>query len=290
MKPAFAVASMFLVIATTMTAFAASQTNQVSFRYVPPKNPAHQRVYKRLKERRVLEKLQEFLSPFRLPRKLKFLLAGCAGEDDAYYGDDTITICYEYADKLVKNMPAKTTAAGIAPIDTVIGPFFTTCLHEFAHALFDMLKVPVFGREEDAADQVAAYISLQLGAVEARRIITGAARGHFIAADSDDAAETQKEFDEDFAETHSTPRQRAYNMMCIAYGADTKLFGDFVRKGYLPKSRAETCEEEYEQIQDAVEALIRPHIDRVMADKVLDQTWLRKLPKRQRRRGSRRRK
>jgi hypothetical protein len=297
MKTAFAlaVASMFLVIATAMTAFAASQTNQISFRYVPPKNPAHRTVYKGLKERRVFEKLQKLLSPFRLPRKLKFLVAGCDGEDDASYGDDTITICYEYVDKLFKNMPAKTTAAGIAPIDTVIGPFFDTCLHEFAHALFDMLEVPVLGREEDAADQVAAYISLLLGKVEARRVITGAARGHFIAADSDDAAETRKEFDEDFAETHSTPKQRAYNMLCIAYGADTKLFGDFVSKGYLPKSRAETCEEEYEKVQDAVETLIRPHIDRALAKKVLSHSWFRKLPKRQRqgqgqrRRSSRRR-
>jgi hypothetical protein len=287
---ALAVAAIFLVTATAMTAFAASQTNQVSFRYVPPKNPAHQRVYKDLKERRTLEKLQEFLSPFRLPRKLKFLLAGCHGEDDASYGDDTITICYEYADKLFKNMPAKTTAAGIAPIDTVIGPFFDTCLQEFAHALFEMLKVPVCGRAEDAADQVVAYFSLQLSKVEARRVIMGAARGYFIDAESDDAAVTRKEFDEDFAEMHSTPKQRAYNLLCIAYGADTKLFGDVVSKGYLPKSRAETCEEEYEQVQDAVETVIRPHVDRATAKKVLAQTWLSKLPQRQRRRSSRRRK
>jgi hypothetical protein len=60
---ALAVARMFLLIAPAMTAFAASQTNQVRFRYIPPKNPAHQWVYKGLKERRVLEKLQELLSP-----------------------------------------------------------------------------------------------------------------------------------------------------------------------------------------------------------------------------------
>jgi hypothetical protein len=29
--------------------------------------------------------------------------------------------------------------------------------------------------------------------------------------------------------------------------------GDIVSKGYLPKSRAEFCEEEYEQVQDAVD-------------------------------------
>ena len=56
-----------------------------------------------------------------------------------------------------------------------IGPLFDTALHEFAHALFDMLNVLVLGREEDAADQVAAYINLQFGKAEARRLIMGTA-------------------------------------------------------------------------------------------------------------------
>ena len=282
-----AVAGMLLVTPTAMTAFAASKTNRVSVRYVLPKNPAHQPIYKDLKERRALEKLQEFLSPFRLPRTLKFSVAGCDGEDDAFYGDDAITICYEYVDKLWKNMPAETTAAGIAPIDTVVGPFFDTCLHEFAHALFDMLNLPVFGRIEDAADQVAAYIYLQLGKGEARRLITGTAFAYLIDAKSADAPLTPKEFAEDFAEVHGMPQQRAYNVLCIAYGADTKLFGDFVTKGYLPKERADVCEEEYEQVQDAYEELVVPHIDRALAKKIFNRTWLRKTTsRRQRRPGS----
>lgn len=67
--------------------------------------------------------------------------------------------------------------------------------------------------------------------------------------------------------------------MCIAYGADTKLFGDLVSKGYLPKERADQCEEEYEQIQDAVEILIQPHVDQELAKKVINSSWLRKSPK-----------
>ena len=77
---------MTLVTATATPALAAPKTSRVSISYVPPKNPAHQRIYERLKERRVLEKLQEFVSPFRLPRTLKVSLAGCDGEADAFYG------------------------------------------------------------------------------------------------------------------------------------------------------------------------------------------------------------
>ena len=263
MALAIAVGGIVLVAATATTAFAAPKTNRVSVSYVLPKNPAHQPIYERLKERRTLERLQEFLSPFRLPRTLKISLAGCDGEADAYYRDDAITICYEYIDELWKNMPAETTAAGIAPIDTVIGPLFDTFLHEFAHALFEMFNVPVLGREEDAADQVAAYIYLHLGKAEARRLIMGTAYAYKAEAERAVAPPSLKEF----SDAHGTPAQRAYNVLCIAYGADPKLFGDFVTKGYLPKKRAETCDDEYEQVEDAFNALFRPHIDRALAKK-----------------------
>ena len=151
----FSVIGIALLAATASTAFAASKSNRVSISYVPPKNPAHQAIYEGLKQRRPLEKLQEFLAPFRLPRTLKISLAGCDGEADAFYGDDTITICYEYIDELWKNMPAEATTAGVAPIDTIIGPFFDTSLHEFAHALFDML-------DRSAADSLATNPTFQL--------------------------------------------------------------------------------------------------------------------------------
>src|SRR5262249_24123311 len=38
-----------------------------------------------------------------------------------------------------------------------------------------------------------------------------------------------------FADAHGTPAQRLYNLLCLAYGADPQLFGDFVENGYLPK-------------------------------------------------------
>jgi len=272
MKTALAVtvAGMILITAMAMPAFAASKANRVSIRYVPPKNPAHQEIYTKLKQRGALEKLQKLLSPFRLPRTLRISLTGCDGEADAWYEDDDITICYEYVAELVKNMPQETTPSGIAPIDTVIGPMFEVSLHEFAHALFDILELPVFGREEDAADQVAAYSLLQFGKSESRRLIVGTA----YAYNMDEKEIDQCRSMEDYADEHGTPAQRFYNVLCIAYGADTRLFGYIVNKGFLPKTRAEYCEEEYEQVQDAVDLLIVPHIDLDLADKLMDNAWL----------------
>jgi len=262
-----------IIFGTTMamTAIAASKANQISIRYVPPKNPAHQQIYTELKQRGALEKLQILLSPYRLPRKLRISLDECDGEPDAFYDYSAITICYEYIYELWENMPKEETPAGIAPIDTIVGPLFEVSLHEFGHALFDMLELPVFGREEDAADQVAAYILLQFGKSEARRLIGGTAYAYKM----DEKRAGQCRSMEDYAGEHGTPAQRFFNVLCIAYGSDPKLFGDIVSDGYLPKARAEYCEEEYQQVQEAFEILVNPHIDPVLAEEILDRTWLR---------------
>ena len=256
----------------TTTQAAPARANRVSVSYVPPKNPAHQPIYDQLKEVSFLEKLQQFLTPFRLPRALLVKVEGCDGDANAFYEKNVITICYEYIELLRKTMPAETTAAGVTPIDAIVGPLFDTCLHEFAHALFEMLRLPVLGREEDAADQVSAYIMLQFGKVEARRLIGGVAYAYKIEADAATAPPTMTHF----ADLHGTPAQRFYNVLCIAYGADKHLFGDdIVEKGYLPKERAEDCENEYRQAAYAYEKLIGPHVDRGRAKKVFDRSWLR---------------
>jgi Putative metallopeptidase len=46
-------------------------------------------------------------------------------------------------------------------------------LHEVSHARFDLLHIPILGHEVDAADQVAAYVMLQLGKDFARTTIVG---------------------------------------------------------------------------------------------------------------------
>ena len=51
--------------------------SQVETRYAAPTNPAYQHIYDGLKRRQVLEELQQFLSPLRLPRKLTVQLDQC---------------------------------------------------------------------------------------------------------------------------------------------------------------------------------------------------------------------
>jgi len=142
-------------------------------------------------------------------------------------------------------------------------------LHEVGHAVFDYLSVPVLGREEDAADQFAAYVLLQFAESDARRLIYGVAYSYNIDASKPSAKKNP------FADEHGLPAQRFYNVLCMAYGADSKLFADLVDKGYLPRERAEGCADEYGQVIKALNKLIGPYIDQGRAKQVRARQWLR---------------
>src|SRR5262245_24560974 len=160
---------------TSTSLLADAEPHRIRVEYVPPTNPAHQSLYERLQQRRALEKVQEIFSPFRLPIDLTVKTLGCDGVSNAYYQRPELKICYEYLDDIVRNMPKETTEAGLTPMDAVMGQFFYAVAHEMGHAVFDLYDVPLFGRPEDAADQFAAYMMLQFGKDEARRLIGGAA-------------------------------------------------------------------------------------------------------------------
>ena len=253
------------------------QPNRIKIEYVAVKNPEHQKLYDLLKERRALEALQQIFSPIRLPMDLTIKSLGC-DMVNAWYARSasapSVNICYEYLQEILKYAPKETTPAGITPSDAIIGQFLFVAAHEIGHAVFDKYNVPIFGREEDAADQFAAYIMLQFGQGQARPLITGAAYAYrdFI-----------KNFKQNpevaiplaaFSSNHGAPESRFYNLLCTAYGADPILFADVVENGYLPEARAKGCGYEYLMLTRAFRREISPNIDQQMARQVLDTRWL----------------
>jgi len=266
-----------LIIATTTIA-AEAQTNRMVVEYVPPTNPAHQTLYQRLMERRVLEKLQEVFGPFRVPVEMKLRTVGCDGVSNAWYqkpapgssSPPTVSVCYEYLAEIQQSMPPGTTPAGITPMNAMMGQCFYVFAHEMGHAMFDVLGVPVMGREEDAADNFATYLMLRFGDEEARALITGAAYSYNKYVQGSQVTVPLAAF----SDAHSAPAQRFYNLLCTAYGSDQARYGDFVEKEYLPKSRAGSCMREFNTTAFAFRELISPHVDKELATQVLGKTWL----------------
>jgi hypothetical protein len=274
---------------------ARARTDQVRGDYVPPKNPEFQKIYQTLKNTKSLEALRQLLSPLKLPRRLTLRIRECDGEVNAFYEDDTVTVCYEYLDYIVKSAPKEKTAEGITPKAVLVGATVDVFLHEVGHAVFDLLDVPVLGREEDAADFFSAYIILQSTPSVAHTLIGGVA--YLYAKDVKDAqdkaqddvqkaaqgdaqamsqkvAQRKTALVKSFADEHGLPAQRYFNLLCIAYGSNPKTYADAITVGRLTKERAEGCEDEYNQIEFAIDKLIGPSIDQKLLKKVRAKTQL----------------
>jgi hypothetical protein len=254
-----------------------AQPNRVNIDYVEPQSPEFKEVYTMLKEKRGLEKLQEVFSPFLLPEELTFRTKEC-GMMNAWYfregGKPTITLCYDLLKHIMETVPKEPTPEGITGDDARIGQFFWFASHEAGHALFDMYDVPIFGHEEDAADQIAAYIILHFGKDESRKLIDGAA---WQWKDYISDYRTNREVEirlAGFSSNHGQPEQRFYDLMCMAFGADPTTFGDLTNKGYLPPTRAPSCKYEYDTLAYAFRTEIAPHLDMDMAKHIWDMKWL----------------
>jgi len=247
-----------------------AHTNRIQIEYLPPKDAAYNPIYERLKDRHALERLQGIFSPLLLPFDLTLRTQDCGGIANGRYSRPVITVCYEYVNDFLKALPQETTSEGITPMDAAVGQFFYVFAHEMGHAVFDVFRVPIFGRAEDAADQFATYIMLQFGEDQARRLIGGAAYAyHMYVQNSRVTAPLTA-----FSDVHGAPAQRFFNLICLAYGANPTVFADVVDKGYLPKDRARGCRGEYDQTAYAFKDLIEPHVDQTLKRQVLDHTWL----------------
>jgi hypothetical protein len=260
------------------TAAQSGQSDRVSVVYVPPKNFSFQEVYDLLRQHNALEKIGETLSSFRFPEQLTIETTECGAVNSYYQRKNfkpTVTICYEFLKRIMELLPNDTSPAGLTPTDAAVGQFFWVTFHEVGHAAFDMFNVPIFGHEEDAADNFATFIMLQFGKGQARRLINGAAwawRAYLGDYQKNPVMQTRLAA---FATDHGLPQERFYNLVCLAFGGNSQEFADFA--SFLPPTRAPNCLHEYQTLLRAFRQEMRPHLDMEQARVVLDTDWLQQL-------------
>jgi len=125
-----------------------------------------------------LEMVQQILSPFRLPVDLTIKTLGCDGLINSWYSTDeskpTVHMCYELLQNIMLTTPMENIRAGITQHDAMMGQFYSGPSRGRA-CVFRYLRLPLFGREEDAPINSPAYMILQFGKDQARRLIEGAA-------------------------------------------------------------------------------------------------------------------
>ena len=254
--------------------------------YRATNNRTYAPVRDRIIKARLLERLRDFLLPVRLPRPIGLLATECEGDSvSPFYhnGERTITVCYQFialAERVTDRVIAETKKDPkrypfpITRDEFLWGLIGGVLLHEGGHALFDVLDVPVFGREEDAADQMSILVALHLRPALAEAAVKSFAYFWHMVPDPDAGMTKDGKVNEEFADEHGTGSQRLYNGLCIGYGHSPAVFGKFVSAGWLPEQRAKGCAHEYKQIASAFAKTVLPFIDTKRMAEVQGVDWL----------------
>jgi hypothetical protein len=197
---------------------------------------------------RILETVTNELSDrnYALPRPIEVKIDEC-GMINAFYSpsDVEITFCYELIDMIAgsfASVPDNPDAWTQEEVEAIEGAFRFIMMHEVGHALVDQLDLGITGREEDAVDQLAALIMIQIGDKGA----AGAYRGVQAIQPDDNTFEEWE-----FAGEHSLGPQRKYNVLCWIYGSDPEAWSSIVEDGLLPEDRAVRCAGEFDRLQKA---------------------------------------
>jgi hypothetical protein len=122
-------------------------------------------------------------------------------------------------------------------------------LHELGHGYIDLLKLPITGKEEDVADQMAAYFLLSLKWDDAYQPLVDWAYSFYQFSESNPDID-----DSVLSDVHSLDKQRYFNIVCWLYGATSD--NELITSSWLPEERAEQCSDEYTKMKESLDILL----------------------------------
>jgi hypothetical protein len=120
--------------------------------------------------------------------------------------------------------------------------------HELGHALIDLLRLPIFGQEEDAADVLGVVLSEKINSEDDNESIMLSTADNFAYL-SENAENDGYELA--FWDTHGLDQQRYYTILCLHYGADPERRQAIVSDLGLPEDRQQTCPEEFQLAEES---------------------------------------
>ena len=186
-----------------------------------------------------------------LPVEIQISFEDCH-DTEVYYDDQNhhVTICHEWLDEMQHLVSRRNSDKNLVreSVESLVVAVF---LHESAHALIDILHVPVTGREEDAADQFSTLVLM--GQPDGARKAMQVAHTYKVLS-QDSLHDPPVYWDE-----HSLDAQRYYDTLCMIYGRDPKQNTKLMTSDRLPDERAEICEKDYQRIETAWKTLLKPY-------------------------------
>lgn len=189
-----------------------------------------------------------------IPKEVPIVVRSC-GAANAYYrpSGPEIVLCYELFLQTEANLQ-RAALYGMTRdqlAKAIHAEMAFVLLHEIGHHLIDEFQLPVLGREEDAADQIASFVLLTTGGdqILARSL-------SFFANRRADAFEIFLRGSEQYGAQHGLPEQRLANQVCWGLGKNPQLFAQAAITVKLPQSRVVRCRGEFERMDRDIRSLL----------------------------------
>ncbi len=228
--------------------------NEVLVTFEKPANKHETTIKNQLKVSGVPKDVAIFINNrYRLskPLNIKF-----GGDDGPLYDSNAneITIPYIFIQEVKDRFKAaKYSETGVSIIDATLDVIMHTLFHELAHTFIFTYKLPVVGKEEDAADALASVLLIEFFENGAEIALTAA---DLFNLESEDI---QEFIEEDFWDEHSLGAQRYYSTLCHN-GSNPQKYTYLIKEVNFSEERAELCIAEYESLYSSWSVLLKPYI------------------------------
>lgn len=237
--------SLILAIVFAFAWNKASAEYAVSF--LPPATQEQAQAATQMRQSGALEKLTALINRIvTTPREVPIIARPC-GRVNAFYDAKSheIILCYELLvdseKRLRQTMGNKYNDAQYAQV--LYSELAFVLLHEMGHHLIHEYSIPVLGREEDAADQIASYVFLTSGGdkVMKRSLM-------FFATNPTNLLSLALHRSSHYGDEHSLSEQRLANLVCWGFGKNPNEFAPVASAAKVPQSRLIRCKDEYEKM------------------------------------------
>ena len=210
--------------------------------YEKVKNPDDRELQEIFRGTQLLEETAKALNEkLALPADVTISPRECGAADATYEADKhRISICYELVGgfaELFLRASGKAPDAAQAGAAVAAATLFAL-FHETGHALIDLYQLPVAGKPEEAADQLATLVLLGSGKEGGTTAVDSASTLLTQARNAEVRAQLARV---PFWSGHGFDEARLADILCWAYGRDPEAFQELVGDGTLPAARAEGC-------------------------------------------------
>src|SRR5262249_20453280 len=156
-----------------------------------------------------------------------------------------------------------------------------------ALAVIETLETPVWGRAEDAADNISALLMMQFGTDVALKTVLGSAYflnavNRVIVAKKDSKGNPVSSYTLAYLGDIRPPMlQRYYNLLCMAVGKDVVIFSSLIALNREPSmfefswEKAMDCRFDYRQVAEGFRAtILDKYVDQNLLKEIIATDWL----------------